>query len=314
MPDHPTPRPSDRAIGQAFNELRDSAAWWNGLRRVSVEAVERRAREIDAATPTDPPEVGSKLVGEGVVRWDGGDAFDQFLAAEVDTAPEALRRLGEWLSRVLDEDDFKTADGLVLGAMLETSEAIRAVARNATHPSQDAEDAERYRWLRDVCDAPAYFISSHFQHDFDAAIDDARAAGGPEIPKEPEVAQDADQLRTARDAERYRKLRAATKADWCVTTPGKHGGVYQYIGAALDHALDTTAPLPATMLPQLAGYMAFGREDDGDLVPLEQYTGRMRTNVAQKVLDVARKEGYTGTAEDRLRELNWVVRPVYVQP
>lgn len=53
------------------------------------------------------------------------DACEQFIAAEIDSAPDALRRLGDWLSNVLDEDDNKTAASMVLGAMLETSAAVR---------------------------------------------------------------------------------------------------------------------------------------------------------------------------------------------
>lgn len=53
------------------------------------------------------------------------DACEQFIAAEIDSAPDALRRLGDWLSNVLDEDDNKTAARMVLGAMLETSAAVR---------------------------------------------------------------------------------------------------------------------------------------------------------------------------------------------
>lgn len=62
--------------------------------------------------------------------WSAEDACEQFIAAEVDSAPEALRRLGDYLSNALDEDSFKAADRMVLGAMLETSAAIRQVAAN----------------------------------------------------------------------------------------------------------------------------------------------------------------------------------------
>ncbi len=39
-----------------------------------------------------------------------------FFASVGDSAPEPMRRLGEWLSSKLDDDDWKTADRLVTGA------------------------------------------------------------------------------------------------------------------------------------------------------------------------------------------------------
>jgi len=41
---------------------------------------------------------------------------DQFIQAAIDRAPEPLRRLGEYLSRVLDEDQWATAERMLLGA------------------------------------------------------------------------------------------------------------------------------------------------------------------------------------------------------
>ena len=44
------------------------------------------------------------------------DTAEQFVQAAVDRAPEPLRRLGEWLASVLDDDDWKTAERMLLGA------------------------------------------------------------------------------------------------------------------------------------------------------------------------------------------------------
>lgn len=44
------------------------------------------------------------------------DTAEQFIQAAVDRAPEPLRRLGEWLASVLDDDDWKTAERMLLGA------------------------------------------------------------------------------------------------------------------------------------------------------------------------------------------------------
>lgn len=46
------------------------------------------------------------------------DEAEAFIQAAVDRAPEPLRRLGEWLAGVLDEDDWKTAERMLLGAAL----------------------------------------------------------------------------------------------------------------------------------------------------------------------------------------------------
>lgn len=57
------------------------------------------------------------------LAWE--DASERYLASLIDRGPEALRRLGEWLSEHLDEDDWRTAERYVLGAQ----EAIAAHAK-----------------------------------------------------------------------------------------------------------------------------------------------------------------------------------------
>ena len=44
------------------------------------------------------------------------DTAERFIQAAIDSAPEPLRRLGEWLANKLDDDDWKTADRLITGA------------------------------------------------------------------------------------------------------------------------------------------------------------------------------------------------------
>lgn len=51
---------------------------------------------------------------EGAVRPE--DQAELFIQAAIDSAPEPLRRLGEWLAHKLDDDDWKTADRLITGA------------------------------------------------------------------------------------------------------------------------------------------------------------------------------------------------------
>lgn len=60
--------------------------------------------------------------------WDAADACEEFLAAEIDGAPEPLRRLGTYLCAMLDDDHFRTADRMLIAAMLETSAAVRAAS------------------------------------------------------------------------------------------------------------------------------------------------------------------------------------------
>jgi len=53
--------------------------------------------------------------GDGVaVSVSPEDRFEQFVAAEIARSPEPLRELGEYLTRVLDEDQWPTADRLLL--------------------------------------------------------------------------------------------------------------------------------------------------------------------------------------------------------
>ena len=47
---------SDRALAQAFRELSDSATWFNGTRRIPVDAVIARAAEIESAAAPAKPE------------------------------------------------------------------------------------------------------------------------------------------------------------------------------------------------------------------------------------------------------------------
>ncbi|WP_210164608.1 hypothetical protein [Brucella intermedia] len=60
------------------------------------------------------------------------DRAEQFIQAAIDTAPEPLRRLGEWLAYKLDDDEWKTADRLITGA---------AVSLRALHSAPDQADA-----------------------------------------------------------------------------------------------------------------------------------------------------------------------------
>lgn len=50
------------------------------------------------------------------------DEAEQFIQAAIDSAPDQFRRLGEFLSRVLDEDQWKIAERLILGGLVAIQE------------------------------------------------------------------------------------------------------------------------------------------------------------------------------------------------
>lgn len=65
--------------------------------------------------------------------WREGMAEAQeLLQAEVDQVPEPLRRLGEYLCGVLDEDEFKTADRMLLGAVKAAALSRQPVSEGLT--------------------------------------------------------------------------------------------------------------------------------------------------------------------------------------
>ena len=88
------------------------AKWVDETRFADAPAFRMAAREIIASlSPAATPV--SEAGGEAVRPEDEAEAFIQ---AAIDTAPEPLRRLGEWLANKLDDDDWKTADRLITGA------------------------------------------------------------------------------------------------------------------------------------------------------------------------------------------------------
>lgn len=74
---------------------------------------------------------------------------EKFIQATIDQAPEPLRRLGEYLSRVLDEDQWTTAERMLLSACYAAPQASEAQTSSPVDESilKDQEDAKRWRWL-----------------------------------------------------------------------------------------------------------------------------------------------------------------------
>lgn len=73
------------------------------------DPVLRKVRAFLKASPA-PSEAEKPLRPE--------EEAEAFIQAAVDNSPEPLRRLGEWLTHKLDDDDWKTAERMLLGATL----------------------------------------------------------------------------------------------------------------------------------------------------------------------------------------------------
>lgn len=87
-------------VGMIKETREEVVAAWN-RRTPALAATDRNKRE-GAASPQEMTMTYAE--------------HEQFIQAAIDRAPEPLRRLGEYLSQVLDEDDWKTAERLLLGA------------------------------------------------------------------------------------------------------------------------------------------------------------------------------------------------------
>lgn len=76
----------------------------------------------------DAPE--SVFIGADPLYAASNDAtdFEHYLQQMIDDAPEPLRRLGQWLGKVLDDDHWPTAERMLLGA-------CKAAAAQQTHTS-----------------------------------------------------------------------------------------------------------------------------------------------------------------------------------
>lgn len=85
----------------------------DGLIAIETRRARERAlwdAEHGAKLSTPPqPEAGKAVAS-------AADEFEHYIRESIDHAPEPLRRLGEYLGNVLDEDQWKTAERLLLGA------------------------------------------------------------------------------------------------------------------------------------------------------------------------------------------------------
>lgn len=92
-------------------------------------------------------------------------------------------------------------------------------------------------------------------------------------------------------------------------------------GAALNMSAQQPAPATQPAPQQEAQEPAFwtvcAQYEDGDKtgwIPLPWYSNETQLGVMDLVLKAVRREGYKGMASERLQELGWEIRPVYLAP
>ena len=107
-------------------------------RDLAVEIIEASTNDFfspHGAIAFGEGEISAALQSAHAAGKAEGEAMaEKYIQAEVDRAPKPLRRLGEWLTNILDDDHFKTADRMVLGAV---------EACNAAHAAGDRTGYER---------------------------------------------------------------------------------------------------------------------------------------------------------------------------
>lgn len=78
-----------------------------------------------------------------------------------------------------------------------------------------------------------------------------------------------------------------------------------------------TQPAPQQEAQEPAFWTVCAQYEDGDKtgwIPLPWYSNETQLGVMDLVLKAVRREGYKGMASERLQELGWEIRPVYLAP
>ncbi|HFX0794048.1 TPA: hypothetical protein ACID0C_001841 [Pseudomonas aeruginosa] len=92
------------------------------------DAANARLHEVATACATAEQERDAALdkISKLESRWPHGESpeerFEHYISNTIDRAPEPLRRLGNWLSHVLDEDQWTTAERMLTGACVAAEE------------------------------------------------------------------------------------------------------------------------------------------------------------------------------------------------
>ncbi|HIB8627933.1 TPA: hypothetical protein ACWX6S_004447 [Pseudomonas aeruginosa] len=78
-------------------------------------------------------------------RWPHGESpeerFEHYISNTIDRAPEPLRRLGNWLSHVLDEDQWTTAERMLTGACVAAEERAAAQTQHSVPELEQSRSA-----------------------------------------------------------------------------------------------------------------------------------------------------------------------------
>ncbi|MFU3391677.1 hypothetical protein ACM7KZ_29045 [Pseudomonas aeruginosa] len=117
------------------------------------DAANARLHEVATACATAEQERDAALdkISKLESRWPHGESpeerFEHYISNTIDRAPEPLRRLGNWLSHVLDEDQWTTAERMLTGACVAAEER----AAEQTQHSVPEEFSFEYRHPNGEC-------------------------------------------------------------------------------------------------------------------------------------------------------------------
>ncbi|HEJ2170550.1 TPA: hypothetical protein ACKP5U_003288 [Pseudomonas aeruginosa] len=86
-------------------------------------------------------------------RWPHGESpeerFEHYISNTIDRAPEPLRRLGNWLSHVLDEDQWTTAERMLTGACVAAEERAAEQTQHSAPDVCDGKEQDAFEeWAR----------------------------------------------------------------------------------------------------------------------------------------------------------------------
>jgi len=133
----------------------------------------REALEKIAAFDCDSWMIGAKCSGcrtciaaEALAQhpaMSAADEAEQFIQDAIDRAPEPLRRLGEYLTQILDEDEWRTAERMLIGAAQQPAQGEAAAllaAYNAGH-QRGHESTVEGCWSDDSAGLAVDWLSDH---------------------------------------------------------------------------------------------------------------------------------------------------------
>ena len=116
-----------------------------------------------------------EMAGRKAAESRATDDFEHYVRNAIDNAPEPLRRLGEYLTDVLDEDQWAHADPILLGV------AVEIAASTAREKAKDVEIAglrsvmeDLLSWFDDEPE-PRQWVLPAGEYGADDAIKAARA-------------------------------------------------------------------------------------------------------------------------------------------